>query len=359
MKTTTDRRASEEPRRPEHPVETRSPRTSTASEPRSDAGPESRPGRLGRTAAFATLCLGAVLLLSATRWEPSTADAAEELTPEERPPAAAELAPTLEMPGEVNARVDRWIQHYLTDERRTFEAFLSRETIYGEMIRSELRSRGMPEDLLYLAMIESGFSANATSQVEASGLWQFMGPTAREYGLEIGDWVDERRDPIRATDAALDYLERLHERFGSWYLAAAAYNAGPNRVARAVREFDERPRGDEEIFWEIVDRLPSETRNYVPKLLAAVLLAKEAEEHGFEVERPSPYQFDRVWVPGGTSLDRVARALEIPASRLQDLNPHLVRGVTPPGTSYALRVPPGRTPTVVASLGRDWGLADD
>ncbi len=217
----------------------------------------------------------------------------------------------------------------------------------------------MPEDLLYMAMIESGFSTRALSHVEASGLWQFMGPTALEYGLQIGEFVDERRDPLRATDAALDYLERLHERFDSWYLAAAAYNAGPNRVARALRAAENRPVGDEQLFWEIVDRLPRETRNYVPKLLAAVLLAKEAEQHGFEVNRPEPYDFERVWVPGETALDAVARALEMPVSDLRDLNPHLVRGVTPPGTSFALRVPPGSGPRVVASLGNRWRLADD
>lgn len=357
MNTILDHRETDEPRRPGHPVVKKDSGRSTASEPEESS--ELRPSRLRRAAGLAALALGTTLLLSATRWERSSADLMEEAAAEERPPAAAELAPTLAMPGEVNARVDRWIQHYLSDERLTFEAFLSRESIYGGMIRRELRSRGMPEDLLYLAMIESGFSTSATSRVEASGLWQFMGPTAREYGLEIGDYVDERRDPIRATDAALDYLDRLHDRFGSWYLAAAAYNAGPNRVARTVREFSDRPGGDEELFWEILDRLPSETRSYVPKLMAAVLLAKEAEKHGFEVDRPSPYQFERVWVPGGTSLDRIARALEMPLSRLQDLNPHLVRGVTPPGTSYGVRVPPGRAPTVVASLGRDWGLADD
>lgn len=309
-----------------------------------------------RRRVLAALVVG-LAVLGASRWEPVPADEPDERAP--RTPAAAELAPTLAMPGEVNDRVDRWIEHYLERDRRSFEEFLSRENIYGGMIRQKLRERGMPEDLLYLAMIESGFSTAAISRVEASGLWQFMGPTAQEYGLEISEYVDERRDPLRATDAALDYLERMHERFGSWYLAAAAYNAGPARVARAVRSSGSDAKADEELFWEIVDRLPSETRNYVPKLLAAVLLAKEAEKHGFQVNRSEPYRFERVWVPGGTSLDRIAEVLDLPVREMWDLNPHLVQGTTPPGTSYAVRVPPGRAPQVVASLGREWSLAAD
>ncbi len=186
-----------------------------------------------------------------------------------------------------------------------------------------------------------------------------MGPTARDYGLRIDDWVDERRDPVRATDAALDYLDELHERFGSWYLAAAAYNAGPNRVARSLARHGGDAVSGEEIFWKIADDLPRETRDYVPKLLAAILLAKEAEKHGFEVTRSEPYEFDRVWVPGETSLTRIARAVDAPVDLIRDLNPHLVRGVTPPGTSYGVRVPPGGAPQVVASLGGRWSLADD
>jgi len=274
-------------------------------------------------------------------------------------PAAEELAPSLELPVEVNERVDRWIQRYLTDQRHGFEQFLSRENLYGELIRSELRERGMPRDLLYVAMIESGFSAQALSPKEASGLWQFMTPTARDYGLRVTEYVDERRDPIRATRAALSYLEALHARFDSWYLAAAAYNAGPNRVARLLAERGGRTAGEEQLFWEIVDRLPSETRDYVPKLLAATLLAREAGAHGFQVDPSEPYAFERVWVPGGTSLERIAGALELPVSRLRHLNPHLIRGVTPPGTSYGVRVPPGQAPLVVASLGKSWKLADD
>ena len=351
------RRPEEEPRRPEPPVLERSGRRRTQPEPAAGSS-GTRPTSYSVKRAASAAVAGLVLAACGVWWEPSTPVAVEQI--EVRPaPAAADLAPTLELPGPVDERVDYWIQHFVTDDRQTFEEFLSRESIYGEVIREKLRARGMPEDLLYLAMIESGFSTRATSRTQASGLWQFMGPTAREYGLEVGEFVDERRDPLKATDAALDYLERLNDRFGSWYLAAAAYNAGPTRVARAVRTAGDSDLEDHEVFWDIVDHLPPETRAYVSRLLAAVLLAKEAEEYGFHVERPKPYEFERVWVPGETSLQRVAEAVELPVAVLRDLNPHLIRDRTPPGTSYGIRVPPGKAPEVVASLGNEWALADD
>lgn len=179
-----------------------------------------------------------------------------------------------------------------------------------------------------------------------------MGSTARAYGLTVDSWVDERRDPVRATDAALDYLEELHAEFGSWYLAAAAYNAGPGRVKRALRQAGVARASDEDVYWTIIDRLPRETREYVPKLLAAALLAEQAEHFGFEVERSLPYLFDRVVVPGGVSLVEVAEALEIGASLLREMNPHLIRGATPPDRSVLVRVPVGEAQRVVALLPR-------
>jgi len=208
----------------------------------------------------------------------------------------------------------------------------------------------MPEDLLYLAMIESGFVTSARSRVSATGMWQFMGPTARQYGLRVDEWVDERRDPVKATDAALDYLEQLHARFGSWYLAAAAYNAGPSRVARIVQRHGGSQVGDEDLYWEILDDLPLETRVYVPKIIAATLLAREAKTFGFAVATVAPFSFDRVFVPGQTALRTVAQSLDVPVSMLRALNPQLLRGVTPPGMSYPLRVPTGEGAQVVAAL---------
>ncbi len=269
-------------------------------------------------------------------------------------PHVAELAPSLTLPVEMNAQVERWMERYLTDQRPDFRRFLEREGLYSEMIREALSRRGMPAELVYLAAVESGFSPRATSRVSAKGMWQFMDPTARAYGLRIDGYVDERRDPFRATEAALDYLQALHDRFGSWYLAAAAYNAGPTRVARAVRAHAGDRTEPEDIYWEIVDHLPRETRAYVPKMLAAVLLSDAAEDYGFRIQRAQPVEFDRVWVPGGTTLRRVAEAVKVPLGSIRDLNPHLVRGVTPPGELFGVRVPPGSSSKVVASLGHRW-----
>jgi len=272
-------------------------------------------------------------------------------------------APVASLPLEVNERVEYWLERFTTDQRPTMERFLAHEEVYGAIIRNRLRAREMPEELLYLAGIESGFQTRATSSKAAAGVWQFMGPTAEQYGLRVNEFVDERRDPIRATDAALDYLQDLHGRYGSWYLAAAAYNAGPSRVNRALRRSDRTGVEEEAVFWEIQHHLPRETREYVPRMIAATMLANEAETYGFgDVVRRGAYAYDRVWVPGGTSLWAVAEATGADMRAMRSLNPHLLQSVVPPGASYELRVPVGSTHQVVASIGGGpWGrmAADD
>jgi membrane-bound lytic murein transglycosylase D len=255
------------------------------------------------------------------------------------------------LPMEVNERVERWVRRFLGSQRDSFEEYLVREGLYGGMIRDRLRRRDMPQQLLYLAMIESGFSPAATSPMAASGVWQFMGPTARAYGLTVDAWVDERRDPVKATDAALDYLEELYERFGSWYLAAAGYNAGQGRVEQALRRIGNLEGGDEALYWEIIEHLPRETREYVPKLLAAALLAEQPEHFGFHIEPSLPYLFDQVLVPAGTPLTQVAAVLDISPALMRELNPHLVRGVVPPDRSILVRVPQGESQKLVSALG--------
>lgn len=260
------------------------------------------------------------------------------------------------LPLHVNARVDRWMNRFRTDQRAAFERLLARRGAYDGMIRERLSERGMPRQLIYMAMMESGLSPRAVSSASAVGLWQFMGPTAQQYGLRVDEWVDERRDPVRATDAALDYLQWLHDRYDSWYLAAAAYNAGPGTVDRVLRLHAEGRTGDEEIYWDILDHLPRETREYVPRMVAATLLAEDADQEGFDVRSTRPYEYDRVFVPGGTSLARVARSLDIERAELRLLNPHLIRGMTPPHETYPIRVPVGSAPRVVAALGRGSAL---
>jgi membrane-bound lytic murein transglycosylase D len=152
---------------------------------------------------------------------------------------------------------------------------------YEPMIKRKLAQRDMPQDLIYLAMIESGFNPKARSPAAASGLWQFIGETGRRYGLTVNRRVDERNDPAKATDAALSYLSDLHDRFGSWYLAAAAYNTGEGRVGRIMRQVTGSERGTDADYYRIANRLPRETREYVPKLIAAARIAKEPDKYGF------------------------------------------------------------------------------
>jgi membrane-bound lytic murein transglycosylase D len=262
------------------------------------------------------------------------------------------------LPLDVNPRVERWMDQLRTNRRADFQLLLERSGIYEDLIRSELRERGMPEELLYLAMIESGLSPLAESHREAVGLWQFRDAAARDYGLRMDGYVDERRDPVRATEAALDYLYWLRARLGSWYLAIAAYNAGPARIERVLELYAGGRTGNEEIYWEILRHLPRETREYVPRLIATSILAAEAEAQGLEVESASPpYAYDQVYVPGGTRFTAVARWLRVEVAVLEDLNPHLIRDETPPDEIWPLRVPRGRAPDVVAALGSGWSVA--
>ena len=266
----------------------------------------------------------------------------------------------VKLPMEVNEEVEYWMNHFLTLNREEFLEQLSRSGLYSEMIRTKLTEYEMPEELLYLAQIESGYVTKARSVSSASGVWQFMGPTARQYGLRMDSYVDERRDPVRATDAAIYYLKELHERYGSWYLAAAAYNAGPSRVSSLLRQHTDGRVGDEGLYWEIIDHLPKETAQYVPKLLAVTYLAKYG--NGFEVSEKEPYVYDVVWVPGGTLLSDLAQKLGILSSEVEDLNPHLIRRMTPPGEVYPLRVSLGTSAEVVSVVGlpgRRVRLADD
>jgi len=306
-----------------------------------------------RTWMLAIVGVGLCASLGAWKSWPSADDTTE-------PSQELAIEPPIELPVEINARVVGWMRRFQTDQRASFQRFLSQGTVYSTMIGAKLEERGMPSELLYLAMMESGFVTDAMSSASAVGMWQFMGPTAKEYGLRVDRWVDERRDPVMATDAALDYLQWLYDRYGSWYLAAAAYNAGYPRVDRALRSHAEGGReGEEALYWEIIDHLPRETREYVPRILAATMLASYAEAYGFEVEPRGPYEFDRVWVPGGTSLGKVADVLDLRVRVLRDLNPHLLQGITPPGNAFALRVPVGTASQVVASLDRPGsGFAD-
>ncbi|MGH7471783.1 MAG: transglycosylase SLT domain-containing protein [Longimicrobiales bacterium] len=255
---------------------------------------------------------------------------------------AAMRTSTSSMPADANERVDRWIEFLTGRNADRTRLWLERSGRYAPHIREQLRLRGMPEDLVYLAFIESGFSPKAHSSAGAAGIWQFMAETGRRYGLEVSRYLDERRDPIESTRAALSYLQELHARFGSWHLAAAAYNTGENRVERILRERVGGRRGDDALFWRIAPHLPRETRDYVPLMLAAQQIAKSPESFGFDgIRYQEPLAFDTAWVPAQVTLELVARAAQVATTSIEDLNPQLHRGVTPPNRAWPVRLPVG------------------
>src|ERR1044071_6485976 len=179
------------------------------------------------------------------------------------------------LPDIPHQRVDAFVERFSTGDKRTeMEKACARKKEMEPMIAEKLRRRGMPPELIYLAMAESGFNPKAHSRDEAIGIWQLIPDTARRYGLKIDDTTDERRDNAKATDAALSYLSYLYNRFGSWYLAAAAYNSGENRVARAMTEVTGGEQGTDEDFYRIVDKLPGETRDFVPAMIALKRIGK-------------------------------------------------------------------------------------
>ncbi len=244
-----------------------------------------------------------------------------------------------------NRRVLEYLEFFQLDARDRFTIWLSRLGRYEGMIRERLRARRLPEDLVYLTLIESGFS-----RARAVGMWQFMSSTGRGYGLVIDPWIDERRDPFKATDAAVNHLQDLVQRLGSVYLAAAAYNAGAGRIEREIRRLPGEPDTvDDQTFFQIADRrnLRRETRDYVPKLIAAALIAKQPSRYGFtDIERLPPLVFDEVSVPDATGLDVLARLADTSVATLLELNPQFVRGITPPGRGVVVRVPGGKGATV-------------
>lgn len=236
-------------------------------------------------------------------------------------------------------RIDKFIRYFQTKGRDRFEIWLARSGRYSDMMRGILAKHGMPGDLVYLALIESGFSPNAYSVARAAGPWQFIAGTGRRYGLRIDWWADERRDYEKSTHAAAAYLRDLYGIFDSWPLAAAAYNAGENRIQRAVARYKT------EDFGKLIRHryLPRETKDYVPKMLAALTIAKDPDRYGFgNVRYDDPLAFDKVVIPGGTDLAVLGGIIGVPVESLREWNPELRRFCTPPNTeTYEIRLPEG------------------
>jgi membrane-bound lytic murein transglycosylase D len=253
------------------------------------------------------------------------------------PPAP--LQPGWDLANIDHAQVDYWVGRLQTDRRPIIEAALKMRGRYGPLVSQALAQRGMPKDLLFLAMIESGFNPRAYSRAHASGLWQFIRETGGRYGLEVNRAVDERRDPVESTDAALRYLGALHKRFGSWYLAAAAYNTGENRVGRIMREEKGRERGTDADFYDIYHRLPGQTRDYVPVMIAAARIGKDPAAYGFKVDPHGPWTYREVTAAPATTLAALARRAGTTVAALRELNPHLKLDRTRNDRSMVVRVP--------------------
>lgn len=261
------------------------------------------------------------------------------------------VGPTWDIPLAEDPRVQLWINYFQGSGRERFQTWLGRLTRFAPLFWPILEHHGLPRDTIFLSMIESGFSTRATSWAAAAGPWQFMPATGRNYGLEVGMWVDDRRDPERSTEAAARYLKALYDEFGDWQLAWAAYNTGEGRIRRCVK------RTGSNDFWRIsrTGLLYRETKHYVPKLIAAALVAKAPERYGFEnTEYLAPLEWETITVTAAVDLKTVASACGSAVSEedLRALNPSLYRGVTPPGREWELRVPVGARGGCAVGLSR-------
>ena len=254
------------------------------------------------------------------------------------------------LPLTLNEKVQYFIELYQTSQREVFKLWLSRSTRYLPMIKRIFREYGLPEDLAYLAMIESGFNPFAYSRARAVGMWQFIKGTARRYGLKVNYWIDERRDPEKATKAAARYLLDLYQEFECWHLASAGYNAGETKIRKAIRRYKTKD------FWELAKYryLKRETKNYVPALIAAILIAKNPEKYGFtDVKYLPPLEYEKIEVPGNISLKAIALAAGVDYQTIRLLNAELRRGRTPKyARHWTIKVPVGRGQMVLANLPR-------
>lgn len=248
---------------------------------------------------------------------------------------------TFDIPVPLNERVETYIHYFTNRIRERFSTWLTRSEMYLPMMKKTFKEKGLPEDLTYLALIESGFSTKAVSRAKATGQWQFMYGTGKRYGLRIDRWIDERRDPEKATAAAADYLTDLYGMFNDWHLAAAGYNAGEGKIGRAIKKYDTND------FWQLSQPkykyLKSETKNYVPQLIAATLIAKEPAKYGFDdIESPPSLVYEMVTINGMKDLREIAVVAECSVEDLKLLNPELKTSFTPPNyPDYQLNVPVG------------------
>lgn len=244
-----------------------------------------------------------------------------------------------DLPVTYNAKVSKWISYYQTSGRRWFKEWLERSHRYIPMIQSEFRKSNLPTDLAYMAMIESGFSSHAKSIADAVGPWQFIEPTAVRYGLTINWWLDERKDLAKSTRAAISYMKDLYSEFGSWYLVAASYNMGETGLRKKIIKYKTKD------YWSLIrlGALPEETQEYVPKILAAMLISKAPNLYGFrDIDKYESLSYELVAAPGGTDIDKLADHLGVTRKSLRDLNAELLLRYVPKRIKeHVIRVPKG------------------
>ena len=271
---------------------------------------------------------------------PISDEANDDFSFEVLPKDRAKPKQEFDIPIVINAKVEQFIQYFQTRGRKPFSNWLSRSERYIPFMRNLLKESGLPEDLVYMALIESGFNPYAYSRAKASGPWQFIYLTGKRYGLTSNWWIDERRDPEKSTIAAAKYLKDLYDMFECWYLAAAGYNAGERKIATAMKRYRT------EDFWELTKYryLKRETKDYVPQMIAAALIAKDPEKYGFfGIEYQEPLRYEKVKVPEVTDLRLIAQACEVTLDEIKELNPELSRWCTPPSfPDYEIKIPFGK-----------------
>ena len=254
----------------------------------------------------------------------------------------------LNVPTIRTAKIDRHVQFFSYQIRDRFEQWLSRFERYRPSVQNIFSEFKLPVDLVFLSLVESGFNTNAVSRAKAVGPWQFMKPTAKIYGLRVDSWVDERRDPVKSTFAAAQYLRDLYQLFGSWPLAMAAYNAGEGKVGRSMA----RLKIKDADFWSLLDTrlLRAETKEYVPRFVAAAQIAKDPSRFGFNILPQTPVEYEEVAITRPVHLKAAAKAAGVSFEEMKSLNPELRRDMTPPDPLYILKVPVGTKATMFANL---------
>lgn len=255
-----------------------------------------------------------------------------------------------DFPVVLNNKVDMYLELFQNKQRAQFSRWLARSAMYRPMMEKELKKAGLPKDLVYLAMIESGYNELACSSAKAIGLWQFMQPTGKQYNLHIDKYVDERQDPLKSTIAAATYLSDLYREFGDWYLAVAAYNGGPGTIRGGLRKHNV------DNFWDLAgkDYLHLETKRYVPKLIAALLIAKEPEKYGFtDISYHEPLRYDTLTVGPGMSLEAIALISDSTTKKIKNLNQELKLGKTPLNREhYEVKIPHATAEIAMKNLSR-------